>query len=154
MKKSERQMMIKQMVLNEEIGTQDELLHKLKDKGIEATQATISRDIKELNLVKTPSSKGGTKYTIYQNNQLTIEDKLTSTLKEVVTKLTRVQFMNVIRTIPGNAHVVGALLDDISFQEVVGTVAGNDTIMIISHDEESAEKMYNYLFKRMNTPLT
>lgn len=148
MKKSERQMMIKQMVLNEEIGTQDDLLIRLKDKGLEATQATISRDIKELNLVKTPSSRGGTKYTIYQNNQLTIEDKLSSTLKEVVESITRVQFMNVVKTIPGNAHVVGALMDDIDFSEVVGTVAGNDTIMIISKDEEQATNMYQYLSKR------
>ncbi|WP_208560122.1 arginine repressor [Marinilactibacillus kalidii] len=150
MKKSERQMMIKQMVLNEEIGTQDELLIKLKEKGLEATQATISRDIKELNLVKTPSSRGGTKYTIYQNNQLTMEDKLSSTLKEVVESITRVQFMNVVKTIPGNAHVVGALMDDISFSEVVGTVAGNDTIMIISKDEDTSINMYNYLAKRAN----
>lgn len=148
MKKSERQMMIKQMVLNEEIGTQDDLLIRLKDKGLEATQATISRDIKELNLVKTPSSRGGTKYTIYQNNQLTIEDKLSSTLKEVVESITQVQFMNVVKTIPGNAHVVGALMDDIDFSEVVGTVAGNDTIMIISKDEEHATNMYQYLSKR------
>lgn len=150
MKKSERQMMIKQMVLNEEISTQDELLNKLKEKGIDATQATISRDIKELNLVKTPSSKGGTKYTIYQNNQLTIEDKLSSTLSEVVIKITQVQFMNVIKTIPGNAHVVGALMDDISFSEVVGTVAGNDTIMIISSSEAEANQMYKYLSERVN----
>lgn len=153
MKKSERQMMIKQMILNEEISTQDELLNKLKEKGIDATQATISRDIKELNLVKTPSSKGGTKYTIYQNNQLTIEDKLSSTLSEVVVKITQVQFMNVIKTIPGNAHVVGALMDDISFSEVVGTVAGNDTIMIISSNELEATQMYKYLSERVNITL-
>ncbi|API89582.1 arginine repressor [Marinilactibacillus sp. 15R] len=153
MKKSERQIMIKQMVLNEEISTQDELLNKLKNKGIDATQATISRDIKELNLVKTPSANGGTKYTIYQNNQLTIEDKLSSTLREVVDNITQVQFMNVVKTIPGNAHVIGALMDDIPFTEVVGTVAGNDTIMIISKNETEATKMYNYLSERMNTTL-
>ncbi|GEL66251.1 arginine repressor [Marinilactibacillus psychrotolerans] len=153
MKKSERQMMIKQMVLNEEIGTQDELLNKLKNKGIDATQATISRDIKELNLVKTPSVNGGTKYTIYQNNQLTIEDKLSSTLREVVDNITQVQFMNVVKTIPGNAHVIGALMDDIPFTEVVGTVAGNDTIMIISKNEYEATKMYNYLTDRMHKAL-
>lgn len=153
MKKSERQMMIKQMVLNEEISTQDELLNKLKNKGIDATQATISRDIKELNLVKTPSANGGTKYTIYQNNQLTIEDKLSSTLREVVDNITQVQFMNVVKTIPGNAHVIGALMDDIPFTEVVGTVAGNDTIMIISKNETEATKMHNYLSERMNTTL-
>lgn len=150
MKKSERQMIIKQIVLNEEVATQEELLRRLRTKGVEATQATISRDIKELNLIKAPSSQGGTKYTIFQNNQLTMEDKLASTLADVVENLTCVQFMNVIVTIPGNAHVVGALLDDISFPEVVGTVAGNDTIVLISKDTEDAQKMHDYLEKRVN----
>lgn len=151
MKKSERQMIIKQIVLNEEVSTQEELLRKLHEKGAETTQATISRDIKDLNLIKTPNSSGGTKYTIFQNNQLSVEDKLASTLANVVESLNCVQFMNVIVTIPGNAHVVGALLDDISFTEVIGTVAGNDTIILISKDLEDAQKMYEYLNKRVKT---
>lgn len=143
-------MMIKQIVLNEEISTQEGLLRRLREKGADATQATISRDIKELNLIKAPSTQGGTKYTIFQNNQLTIEDKLSSTLAEVVLNLTCVQFMNVIVTIPGNAHVIGALLDDMDFQEVVGTVAGNDTIILISKDNDEAQKVFDYLNKRVN----
>ncbi|GAB2323441.1 arginine repressor [Alkalibacterium sp. m-11] len=144
MKKSERQMLIKQIVLNNDIATQEELLKLLQEKDVKATQATISRDIKELNLVKTNSAANGTKYTIYQNNQLTMEDKLNSTIKSVVTSYERVQFMNIIVTIPGNAHVIGALIDDIEFPEIAGTVAGNDTIILISRTNEDAEKIYNY----------
>ncbi|WP_161878866.1 arginine repressor [Alkalibacterium sp. MB6] len=145
MKKTERQMVIKQIILNQNVSTQEELLNHLQEKGVKATQATISRDIKELNLVKTSNSEGGMKYTIYQNNEVTLEDKLESTLRSVVMNYTRVQFMIVVKTLPGNAHVIGALIDDIEFPELVGTVAGNDTILLISKTPEEAEHMYNYL---------
>lgn len=144
MKKTERQMLIKQIILNNDISTQEELLYQLQAKGVKATQATISRDIKELNLVKTNSSTGGTKYTIYQNNQMTMEDKLSSTIKSVVSDYNCVQFMNIVVTLPGNAHVIGALIDDIEFPEIVGTVAGNDTIILISKTNEDAQHIYTY----------
>lgn len=144
MKKSERQMLIKQIILNNDIATQEELLHELQSKGVKATQATISRDIKELNLVKTNNAGQGVKYTIYQNNHMTVEDKLNSTIKSVVTAHNIVQFMNVIATLPGNAHVIGALIDDIEFPEIVGTVAGNDTIILISRTNEEAQVIFEY----------
>ncbi|MER2064095.1 MAG: arginine repressor [Alkalibacterium sp.] len=144
MRKSERQMLIKQIVLNNDVGTQDELLAYLQEKGVKATQATISRDIKELNLVKTPSDSGGIKYTIYQNNQVTMEERLDSTIKSVVTDVTHVQFLNVVKTLPGNAHVIGALIDDIHYPEIVGTVAGNDTIILISKTNDEAEGVYQH----------
>ncbi|MDZ7835840.1 MAG: arginine repressor [Alkalibacterium sp.] len=130
MKKSERQMLIKQIVLNNEVSTQDELLELLEQKGVKATQATISRDIKELNLIKTSSPDGGIKYTLYQNNQITMEERLNATIKSVVTGVTHVQFLNVVKTLPGNAHVIGALIDDSHYPDIVGTVAGNDTIIL------------------------
>ncbi|EXJ22439.1 Arginine pathway regulatory protein ArgR, repressor of arg regulon [Alkalibacterium sp. AK22] len=144
MKKVERQMMIKQIILNNDIATQEELLTQLQNKGVKATQATISRDIKELNLIKTNSSDGGVKYTIYQNHHMSPEDKLNSTIRSVVTAYNCVQFMNIIVTLPGNAHVIGALIDDIEFPEIVGTVAGNDTIILISNTNEEAQKVYTY----------
>lgn len=144
-------MTIKQLIMNEEIVTQDELLQRLKDKGVSATQATISRDIKELNLIKTPNSKGVTKYTIYQeDNEKNDEYRLISTISANVTKVTLVQFMNVVNTLPSNAHVIGALVDEVNFPEIVGTVAGNDTILLISKDDEDAKKVYNQLQKYLN----
>lgn len=144
MRKSERQLLIKQIVLNHDVSTQDDLLEKLEEKGVKATQATISRDIKELNLIKSASSDGGVKYTLYQNTQVTMEEKLASTIQSVVTGITHVEFMNVVKTLPGNAHVIGALVDDIRYPEIVGTVAGNDTIMLISKSKEEAEKVFQY----------
>ena len=150
MKKSNRQLAIKQIINNYDIATQEELLHYLNKEGVEATQATISRDIKEMHLVKTTTSNGNVKYTLFQNNKMSNEEKLQSTLGEVVIKLTRVQFMTILMTIPGNAHVIGALMDAIDFPEKVGTIAGNDTCLIISKNEEEAIKMYDYLHKWVN----
>lgn len=147
MKKSSRQMIIKQIINNHAISTQEELLHYLKEEGVEATQATISRDIKEMNLVKTNSANGNVKYTIFQHNKMSEEEKLEQTIGEVVIKLTRVEFMTIVMTIPGNAHVIAALLDAIDFPEMVGTVGGNDTVLIISKDQEDAAKLYNYFSK-------
>lgn len=136
--------MIKQIINNHDVATQEELLQYLKEEGVDATQATISRDIKEMNLVKTTSSKGNVKYTLFQQNKLSDQEKLEQTIGEVVIRLTQVQFMTIIMTIPGNAHVVAALLDAIDFPEMVGTVGGNDTILVISKDEDEAQKMYDY----------
>ncbi|GEK90629.1 arginine repressor [Alkalibacterium kapii] len=144
MKKTERQLLIKQIILNNEVSTQDELLEHLSENGVRATQATISRDIKELNLVKTSSSDGKLKYTIYQNNQVTMEEKLNSTIRSVVVEVAQVQFINVVKTLPGNAHVIGALVDDIHYPEVVGSVAGNDTIVLISKTEEEAKTVFQH----------
>ena len=147
MKKSSRQMIIKQIINNHAISTQEELLHYLKEEGVEATQATISRDIKEMNLVKTNSANGNVKYSIFQHNKMSEEEKLEQTIGEVVIKLTRVEFMTIVMTIPGNAHVIAALLDAIDFPEMVGTVGGNDTVLIISKDQEDAKKLYDYFSK-------
>lgn len=145
MKKSNRQTAIRQIISKHEVATQEELLHYLKEEGVDATQATISRDIKEMKLIKTTTSQGNVKYTLYQSNQLTNEERLQSTIYDVVIRISRVQFMTIVMTIPGNAHVVAALVDALDFPEIVATVGGNDTFLIISKDEEDAEKMYNYL---------
>lgn len=145
MKKSERQLAIKQIITNFEVATQEELLKHLKEEGVNATQATISRDIKEMHLVKTTTPQGNVKYTLYQNNQLTNEERLQTTIGDVVTQISKVQFMTIVVTIPGNAHVVAALIDTLDYPEIVATVGGNDTIAIISKDDADADKVYKYL---------
>ena len=150
MKKTDRQILIKQIILNQTVSTQEELLSFLLEEGVSATQATISRDIKELNLIKTPNPQGGTKYTLYQQNHLSTDDKLKSTLSDIAIKFTRIEFMNILTTIPGNAHVVGALLDELAMDDIVGTVAGNDTILILSSTPEQAQHVYDYLSPYMD----
>lgn len=74
-----------------------------------------------------------------------MEEKLDLTIKSVVVDVTQVQFINVVKTLPGNAHVIGALVDDIHYSEVVGSVAGNDTIVLISKTYEEAEKVFQHI---------
>lgn len=144
MRKNDRQLLIKQLILDHDISTQEELLNYLREEGVHATQATISRDIKELNLVKTPVAGGKTKYTLYQSNQ-TSKNKLEATIADRVTGITRVEFITIMKTLKGNANAVSALIDDMSFPEVISTLAGHDTVVIFSHDVEEAKHMYDYL---------
>lgn len=144
MRKNDRQLLIKQLILDHDISTQEELLNYLKDEGVHATQATISRDIKELNLVKTPVSGGKTKYTLYQSNQ-TSKNKLEATIAERVTAINQIEFLVILKTLKGNANAVSALIDDMAFQEIISTLAGHDTVVIFSANSDDAEKIYNYL---------
>ncbi|KRN29761.1 arginine repressor [Lactobacillus selangorensis] len=146
MKKSERQARLEQIIDRHVVSTQEELLQLLRDEGIDATQATISRDIREMQIVKARDSNGVLRYTIFHADDRSQEERLHDTIQHVVAKITQVQFLNVIRTLPSNGNLLAAILDDIYLPEVVGTVAGYDTIVVISPDVAAAthvNKMVN-----------
>lgn len=149
MRKKDRQLLIKRLIFDYDIATQEELLTLLKKEGVNATQATISRDIKELNLVKTPMKGGRTKYSLYNDNQ-TSRNKLEKTIEERVISATQVEAIVVIKTLKGNANVVSALIDDMAFPEVVGTLAGHDTAVIFSKSREDASKFSSYIKQNMS----
>lgn len=138
MSKGQRQNIIRELIRKHEIETQDELVNLLLDKGIRATQATISRDIKDLNLVKIPMSNGSFRYSMAGDINYRPQERLQRTLVEVFEKIDRVGQLIVLKTSPGNAHVIGALLDQIDWEEMMGTVCGNDTCLIICRTEEDA----------------
>lgn len=141
MKKIERQRLIKQLITQKEIETQEELIMQLEAEGVKATQATVSRDIREMSIVKTHSSDGHVKYAIFPQNQpSSSENKLKESLKDTVVRMERVQFMTIIHTEMGGADVVANFLDEVSYEDVAGTVAGVDTIIIISRSNEDAQR--------------
>lgn len=140
MKKIDRQRVIKQLINQNEIETQEELIAKLEMEGVKATQATVSRDIREMSIVKTHGIDGRVKYAIFSQTQpSSSEEKLRSSLKETVLRMERVQFMTIIHTEMGGADVVANFLDEVSYEDVAGTVAGVDTIIIISRSNEEAQ---------------
>lgn len=139
MKKNQRQLLIKQLLHSYEIETQEDLLALLQKEGVNATQATISRDIRELNIVKSHNDSGKVRYIVYNPASVSSEEKLKNACKDSVVKVVRVQFMTIISTVLASADVVAALLDDVQYEEIAGTVAGTDTIICISHDEKEAE---------------
>lgn len=151
MNKSERQAALAWIINQKPIATQEELLAALKAAGIVATQATISRDIREMQIVKAQDAKGTLRYTIFRGSEESQLERLGRSIREVGLTITRVQFLNVIKTLPSNGNLLAAIIDDIDFDQVVGTIAGHDTIVVISPDEKQAkwfEEAYRHAFDR------
>ncbi|GAJ25195.1 arginine pathway regulatory protein ArgR [Liquorilactobacillus sucicola DSM 21376 = JCM 15457] len=147
MKKEQRQAKIEQIITQNEIATQDELMKALSNVGIKATQATISRDIREMRIIKEQDANGQVHYVIFKGNRQSEEEKLFENIHEMVTDITQVEFINIIHTLPRNANVLTAIIDDLNLKEVVGTMAGYDTILIISKSREDARTVSD-LFKK------
>ncbi|MCH4170648.1 MAG: arginine repressor [Lactobacillus sp.] len=142
MKKTERQMILEQIIHQHVVSTQDELLALLKDEGVDATQATISRDIRDLQIVKARDESGNLRYMIFQGDSVSNDERLEDTISNVVLSVVQVQFLNVVKTLPSNGNVLAAVIDDLAMPDVVGTVAGHDTVVIISPDNDAAKRMH------------
>ncbi|PWG01056.1 arginine repressor [Levilactobacillus bambusae] len=150
MKKNIRQSRIEQLINQYPISTQEELMQRLQDVGIQATQATISRDIREMQIVKAQDGHGHLRYTIFKSGNRSVEEHLRETINEVVVDLKRVSFINIVRTLPSNGNLLAAILDDLDLPEVSGTLAGHDTIFIISENEEIAKRLNHKISDNMN----
>ncbi|KRK90187.1 arginine repressor [Levilactobacillus koreensis JCM 16448] len=150
MKKSIRQARIEQLINQYPIGTQEELMEHLEEVGIQATQATISRDIREMQIVKAQDGHGHLRYTIFKAGNRSEEEHLKETINEVVTGLTRVEFVNILKTLPSNGNLLAAIFDDLNLPEIAGTLAGHDTIFIISPNAQVAEKLHDEIAAEMN----
>lgn len=144
MDKQKRQQILLDIVTKMEVDTQEEIIKALNDQGLNVTQATISRDIKEMGLVKT---SGRTKKYKYAQVSEVHKDsaKLLSLFKAAVVSITRAQNIVVVKTIIGNASAVAASIDAQHIQEVIGTLAGDDTVMVVVKDNADAEYVVNEL---------
>ena len=138
--KNDRQAMILEIIAQENIETQEQLLARLQERGVNSTQATISRDIKQLRLVKELSSTGGYKYTTAQHRtDPGIEGRLRTIFRESVTSFDLAQNIVVLKTLPGLANAAAAALDSMELPELVGTLAGDDTVILIMRTNASAQ---------------
>ena len=126
--KLERHSKIVELIGKYEIETQEELAEHLKQAGYKVTQATVSRDIRELKLTKVQSENGRQRYMVIQN-QTAFSDKYIRILKDGYVSMDMAQNILVIKTVSGMAMAVAAALDEIHFHEIVGCIAGDDTIM-------------------------
>lgn len=122
-----------------EIDTQEKLVELLAKKGEIVTQATISRDIRELNIIKTVSSNGLTIYKNFTGDSIQTDMMLKKKMGEVVVKVDYINQLTIIKTLPGNAHVIGVLLDPVDWKEKVGCICGNDTCLVISKSQSDRE---------------
>ncbi|WP_153726455.1 arginine repressor [Heliorestis convoluta] len=141
--KSKRHRTILHIIQTESIRTQDELAQHLRDRGMEVTQATVSRDIKELGLIKVPVSKDESRYAppAESGHQPSPSDLLFRMLRDTITQIDYSLNIIVVRTLPGHAHAVAAIFDSNPWPEVIGTVAGDDTILLVVKPPEAVEEV-------------
>ncbi|WP_091772358.1 transcriptional regulator AhrC/ArgR [Piscibacillus halophilus] len=150
MKKAQRLMKIRELISQENIETQDEMVRRFHELGYPVTQATISRDIKELQLVKVPTHDGSYKYSLPQDQRYDPIQKLRRMLTDSFVSIDRADHFIVLKTIPGNAQAVGALLDQLEWNGIMGTLCGDDTCMIICRSPERSEDVYNSFNEMLN----
>ncbi|MBR1731067.1 MAG: arginine repressor [Ruminococcus sp.] len=142
--KTRRQAAILDLINEYSIETQEELLTRLKEKGYNVTQATVSRDIKELRLLKTLSNDGKYRYTSYTKNSTETSGGFNGFINSSVVSVKPAQNIVVIKTLAGMANAICASIDTIDFKGIVGTLAGDDTIFIVCADNERAS---NFVFE-------
>jgi transcriptional regulator of arginine metabolism len=141
MNKGQRLIKIRELISNHDIETQDELVDRLKNANFNVTQATVSRDIKELHLVKVPLMDGRYKYSLPADQRFNPLQKLKRTLTDAFVKIDSAGHMLVMKTLPGNANAIGALIDHLDWEEILGTICGDDTCLIICKTEQDTEKI-------------
>lgn len=142
MSKGQRHLRIREIINNHVIETQDELVSILKEQGYLVTQATISRDIKELSLIKVPLTDGRYKYSLPADQRYNPMQKLKRALTDSFISIDHTENLIVIKTLPGNANAIGVLIDSIDWSgSIMGNISGDDTILIICKKKESAPKL-------------
>lgn len=138
--KSQRQSKILELIAQQDIETQEQLLAALEKSGFHSTQATISRDIKELRIVKELSAAGTYRYTVQQSESANFFSRLNNIFHQCVIKLDYAQNIVVIKTMPGLASAACSAVDSMEISYVVGSIAGDDTGLIVMRDTEYARE--------------
>ena len=138
--KNNRQSMILDIIAKEHIETQEQLLEQLRQRGVASTQATISRDIKQMHLIKEPVGQGVYRYAVSVNRaRLNVADKLRTIFKESITSVDSAQNMVVIKTLSGLAGGACEALDHMDIAGLVGSLAGENTVFLVMKDTDAAE---------------
>lgn len=137
--KARRQALIREIVDTQSIQTQEELAQALREHGMVVTQATVSRDIKEMHLLKVLAEDGSYRYATMDKEEQGTNDRLIRMLADSVVGMDSANNLIVIRTLPGSAHVAGEAVDSLRWSEVLGTIAGDNTILVIARSNEDVE---------------
>ena len=149
--KKNRHAKIVELIEKYDLETQEELAEKLRQDGYDVTQATVSRDIRELKLSKVPLGDGRQKYVLLREAHGEMGDKYIRVLQEGMSSMGMAQSLLIVKTVPGMAMAVAAPLDAMHMKEIVGTIAGDDTIMLAVRSAEDAEivrEKINYVLKK------
>jgi transcriptional regulator of arginine metabolism len=148
MSRVERLKKIKEIIDTKKISSQEELLAELRKKGYSVTQATVSRDINHLRLVKARNYKQEEYYSsenMIKDGKIFTLDKLNAKFRDSVISTRRANNVIVIKTYPGEAQGTAAVIDGMNFVEILGTVAGDDTIICVADNNENAERLIKFM---------
>jgi len=145
--KDSRQKVILDLIAQSDIGNQSQLMAALESVGIKSTQATISRDIKQLHLVKEITSRGTYRYVSSTDVTSDHLERLHTIFKECVTSMVAAQNIVVIKTLPGLASAACSTIDQMNIEDLAGTLAGDDTAFLAMKDVPSAERFCRELKK-------
>lgn len=138
--KAKRQALIREIVEAQSIQTQEELAEALRARGMVVTQATVSRDIREMHLLKVLAEDGSYRYATMEKNDTSVNDRLIRMLSDSVVEMNSANNLIVIHTLSGSAHVAAEAVDNLKWPEIIGTIAGDNTILLVvrANDEVDA----------------
>jgi transcriptional regulator of arginine metabolism len=139
--KSLRQQKILEIIENNDIDTQEALIAKLAEAGYNVTQTTISRDINQLKLVKAVTADGSYKYIVPDVKRENNKTVMNSALTDAVIKIEAAKNIVVVKTFPGMANALAVCIDTLEHPHIVGSVAGDDTILLVVKDDETAKNL-------------
>jgi transcriptional regulator of arginine metabolism len=145
MQKTKRLLAIEKILSEEIISVQDELLRKLKGKGISCTQATLSRNLRQLGVGRIPDGNGGYKYSLSDNVRRPEKPSPKLNIVPVIQDIVEAKGLMVIKTIPGNASNTAFFIDGSGRYEIAGTIAGDDTILLIPRDGVTIQQVHSCL---------
>ncbi len=148
--KSARHNLILEIIETMDIETQEELAEELKRRGVKVTQATVSRDIKELRLLKVLSENGGYKYATVERAEKGMNDRFARILAESIVNIESVNNLIVISTLSASANAAGEAIDSMKWSEVLGTIAGDNTLLIIARSNEAVESVLGRINALLN----
>lgn len=150
MKKAERQQLIREIITTKQIERQDDLVNELNYKGVSATQATISRDIKELQLVKVPANDGGYRYALPAQGTIDNQTRLSTELKNNMLSFERQdQFLSIVMR-PGNGPVMASLIRQLEIDGIFSVIGDDAGVLVVCRSIEKAAKVENLFQTLMN----
>ena len=138
---------ILEIIEEQDIGTQEDLAKALRREGFDVTQATVSRDIRQLRLEKSRTPDGGQKYVAPKDDAALLVGKFSRVMKDGLVSMDQAQNILVIKTVSGMAMAVCAAIDSLKWNEVVGSIAGDDTIMCVIRSTDDAVKIMDKISK-------
>ena len=145
MQKTKRLLAIEKIIREARISTQEELLKKLKGKGVSCTQATLSRNLRQLGVGRIPDGSGGYRYSMPDNGRTMLDSPVKLNIVPVIQEVIEAKGMLIIKTLPGNANNTALFIDNAGRYEIAGTIAGDDTILLIPRDGISSHQLHSCL---------